>query len=206
MLLADLLADPDTASEEILRESCSHLGRSLDLLSRVLHHSPPVSPRPVSIRESLHFIEDLHRAARTPARLELAIEPSVQPAAGVEGYLEHALLNLVLNSLEALQDREEGLIRITARNEGHTVEIAVADNGPGVAPGLVGRLFQASVTTKTGGQLVGLGLLVASEVLRLSGGRLTYAPASNPGARFVITLPHWRDEAPRAGDYGPDAG
>jgi C4-dicarboxylate-specific signal transduction histidine kinase len=184
-LLADLVADPDTEVEAVLRESCGRLGRSLDLLSRVLHPSATAELGPISVRESLQFIRDLHHAGRTSARLEVAIDPSVQAAAGIQRHLEHALLNLVLHATGALQSRQGGIIRITARNNGDQVEIVVADNGPGMAPDA----------------LAGDPLLVASEVLRLSGGTLAYADASAPdaeaGARFVITLPQWRRAAPR---------
>ncbi len=170
------MADPDTEVESILRESCSHLGRSLDLLSRVLHPSAPAEVGPISVREPLQFVSDLHHAGRNRVRLEVAIDPSVQAAAGIQRHLEHALLNLVLNATDALQAQEGGTIRITARNDEDQVEIVVADNRAAMAPGA----------------LTGDGLLVASEVLRLSGGTLTYPPRSEPGARFVISLPQWR--------------
>jgi len=180
-LLADLMADPDTEVESILRQSCRHLGRSLDLLSRVLHPSAPAELGPISVREPIQFISDLHHAGRTRARLEVAIDPAVQAAAGIQQHLEHALLNLVLNATDALQSQEGGIIRMTARNVGDQIEIVVADNGPGRAPDALAED----------------GLLVASEVLRLSGGTLAYAPDSGPGARFVISLPQWRRAAAR---------
>jgi signal transduction histidine kinase len=175
-LLADLLADPATEVESILRESCSHLGRSLDLLSRVLHPSAPAELGPISVREPLQFIGDLHHAGRTRARLEVAIDPAVQAASGIERHLEHALLNLVLNATDALQSQEGGIIRLSARNDGDRVEIVVADNRPGM----------------TSEALAGDALLVTSEVLRLSAGTLAYVPGSEPGGRFVITLAQWR--------------
>jgi len=178
-LLTDLMADPDTNVEAILRESSSHLGRSLDLLSRVLHPPPPAELGPISVRESIQFIADLHHAGRTSAKLEVAFDPSVQAAVGIERHLQHALLNLVLTATGALHSRDGGIIRITARNDGSQVEIVVADNGPGMAPDA----------------LAGDALRVATEVLRLSGGSLAYAPAPESGARFVITLPQWRREA-----------
>jgi signal transduction histidine kinase len=180
-LLADLLADPDTEVESILRESCSHLSRSLDLLSRVLHPAPPAELGPISVREPLQFISDLHHAGRNRAKLEVAIDPSMQAATGVQRHLEHALLNLVLHATDALQSQEGGIIRITARSDGDHVEIAVAHNAPGMAPDA----------------LDGDAVLVTNEVLRLSAGTLAYAPGSEPGARFVITLPQWRRAAQR---------
>lgn len=191
-LLADLMADPDTEVEQILRESCSHLSRSLDLLSRVLNPSPAAALGPISVREPLRFIADLHRAGRNSARLVVAIDPSIQAAAGIERYLEHALLNLVLNATDALQAQEGGTIRITARNDGDRVEIVVADDGTGLAPELASRLFGPTVSAETDARHPGIGLLVASDLLRLSGGTLAYAPGSEPGAKFVITLPLWR--------------
>jgi signal transduction histidine kinase len=180
-LLADLLADPDTEVESILRNSCSHLGRSLDLLSRVLHPAPPAELGPISIREPLQFISDLHHAGRNRAKLEIAIDPSMQAATGIQRHLEHALLNLVLHATEVLQTQEGGLIRITARSDGDHVEIAVAHNGPGTSPDV----------------LAGDALLATSEVLRLSAGTLAYVPGPESGARFVVTLPQWRRAAQR---------
>ena len=76
-----------------------------------------------------------------------------------------------------------------------SVRITVADHGPGVAPHVADGLFESPVTTKAGPHPAGFGLLVAREVLRLSGGTLTRADGDGPGASFVIMLPHWRREA-----------
>ncbi len=197
-LLADLLTEPDGEVEEILRDACGHLGRTLELLSRVIHPAPPGDIAPFSVRESLTFIADLHHSGRTPSRLELTVDPSLQAAAGIERHFEHALLNLVLNSTDALRTRESGLIDITARNAGDQVEISVSDNGVGIPPDLLPRLFETPITTKSGHPVAGIGLIVARELLRLSGGTLTQAEEREPGARFVITLPAWRRGAPPA--------
>ena len=194
-LLADLISDPDTDIEEILRESCGHLARSLDLLSRVVHPSPPGEVGPISVREPLAFIADLHQAGRNRSRLELAAEPSLPAASGIERHLEHALLNLVLNANDALQSQEGGVIRIFARDDADKIEIVVSDNGPGIAPADAGRLFESPFSTRPATHL-GAGLVVAREVLRRFGATLDYAPAGEPGARFVITLPLWRRAAP----------
>jgi C4-dicarboxylate-specific signal transduction histidine kinase len=194
-LLADLITDPDTDIEEILRESCGHLARSLDLHSRVIHPSSPADTGPISVREPLAFVAELHHAGRNRCRLELSAEPSLPAAAGIERHLEHALLNLVLNATDALEGREDGVIRIVARHDVDRIEIVVSDNGLGLAATDAGRLFESPFTTKAASHL-GSGLLVAREVLRLSGATLDYLPADGPGARFVITLPPWRQVDP----------
>jgi C4-dicarboxylate-specific signal transduction histidine kinase len=191
-LIADLMADPDTEVEEILREACGHLARSLDLLTRVVHPAPAAEPGPISVREPLDFIADLHRAGRTRAGLHLEVPASLPAAMGIERHLEHALLNLVLNAIEALQSQEGGVVSITAGVDADRIAIVVADNGPGLPPGLAGQLFRSPVGSAKGHQVAGIGLLVAHELLRASGGTLAYAPDSERGARFVITLPLWR--------------
>jgi C4-dicarboxylate-specific signal transduction histidine kinase len=189
-LLADLITDPDTDVEEILRESCGHLARSLDLLSRVVHPSAPSTIGPISVSDPLAFVAELHHAGRNRCRLERSAEP-LPAAAGIESHLEHALLNLVLNATEALQDQEDGVIRIAARDDADRIEIVVSDNGPGIAAADTRRLFGSPFTTKAGAHL-GAGLLVAREVLRLCGATLDHLPAAECGARFAITLPLWR--------------
>jgi C4-dicarboxylate-specific signal transduction histidine kinase len=175
--MADLIADPGTEVEEVIRESSAHLARSLDLLSRLLHPPPATDIGPISVREPLDFMAEVHRAGRPRARLELEIDHALPAAAGIERHLEHALLNLLISATDVLQAQEAGVIRITARKAGDNVEIAVADNRVGVGP-------DDRVSSD--------GFVVATEVIRLSGGTLTSDPGPQHGARFLITLPTWR--------------
>ena len=189
------MSDPATEVEEILRESCTHLAHSLELLTRLVIAPPPPVAGPISLSGPLVFLEELHRAARTRIGLEIAAEPSLPAAVGVERHLEHVLLNLLLNACDALP-RQDGVIRVTAARAGDRIEVAMADNGPGVPPAVAGRLFRSPVTTRADAPLAGYGLLVASELLRPSGGTLRYAPGTDPGARFVISLPVWPPAGP----------
>jgi signal transduction histidine kinase len=181
--------------EEILRDSCGRLARSIELLSRVIQPPAPATLGPIAAQEAIGFIADLHRAGRFRTSLELVIQPSLPAAAGIAAHLEHALLNLLLNATAALQSRDRGNIRIAAAQEGDHVAIAVEDDGPGLAPEVAALLFERPAPARADDPLAGLGLLVAREVMRLSGGTLSYAPSNAPGTRFVIRLPVWRREA-----------
>jgi signal transduction histidine kinase len=192
-LIADLMADPETEVEEILRDSCGRLARSIELLARVMQPAAPADIGPIAVQESIGFIADLHRAARVQSALELSYQPSLPAAAGIGCHLEHALLNLLRNATAALRSRDHGVIRIAAGQERDQLAITVADNGPGLPPEVAARLFDLPRAPKTD-PLSGTGLLVAREVMRLSGGTLAHAPGTGPGARFVITLPIWRRE------------
>jgi signal transduction histidine kinase len=80
-----------------------------------------------------------------------------------------ALLNLVLNAIEAAGPR--GSVSIACQQADGRVIIDISDNGPGIAPGIAGTLFEPFVTSKPEG--VGLGLLLAVEAARQHGGSLT---------------------------------
>jgi C4-dicarboxylate-specific signal transduction histidine kinase len=193
-LLADLVSEPSADLEGILREACGHLARSLDLLSRVLHPSTPVEIGPISVREPIQFIADLQRAGRTSARLEVAVDPAVPTATGVQRHLEHALLGLVLHATESLRAREIATIRITVRQEGDRVEIVVAGGRTRVPPEAEDRLFEMPPGLDLAQHPLAASLPAAREVIRLCGGTLTYAPRPEGASGYVIGLPLWHQE------------
>jgi C4-dicarboxylate-specific signal transduction histidine kinase len=67
------------------------------------------------------------------------------------------------------------------------VRIVVSDNGPGVAPEMRARLFEAYATNKPGG--TGLGLAIAQRIAVEHGGEIHYAPSAAGGASFSVELP-----------------
>jgi signal transduction histidine kinase len=100
--------------------------------------------------------------------------------------LTHALLNVVLNSIEAL--REGGTLTVTsARSGAGDVLIVVDDDGVGIDAAAAARVFDPFVTTKPGG--VGLGLVNARAAIESHGGTITLAPRQPAGTRATIRLP-----------------
>lgn len=100
--------------------------------------------------------------------------------------LEQVFVNLLQNALEALGARDGGAIRITARARADgMVEVRVADNGPGLPQEVMAALFIPFTTTKPQG--LGLGLVIAQDILTECGGTLSARNAG--GAVFVLTLP-----------------
>lgn len=177
-----------------LRDATEHLARTLDLLDRLLRHPvPDAAQGPVSIAGTLRLVRDLFRMNRLSVRLDIdgALTASLPAVAGVEQHIEHALLALLLNALEALGPDEGGTVRLTASVAAGHVEVAMEDSGPGVSTEIRSRLFQPFVTSKSGRPAAGLGLAVSRWLLRQSGGDLVYAPTNSAGSRFVLRLPVW---------------
>jgi signal transduction histidine kinase len=192
-LVTELLDDPDSADRELLntiQESTGHLTRSLELLDRVLRQAPSgAQAGPVSVRDSLEFLGSVLLVYKSSVRIDMAdaLAARLPPVHGVREHLDHALLNLLLNAVEAI-GHQEGTVRLVATERESTVELVMEDDGPGVPPDLRERLFEPFVTTKKRAPLAGLGLTVARELVGRAGGTIEYVPAAGQGARFRVTF------------------
>jgi two-component system, NtrC family, sensor kinase len=103
--------------------------------------------------------------------------------------LTQVLLNLVLNARDALAQTSAPRIRIEASVRDAEVEIAVVDNGPGIAETIADKIFQPFFTTKDVGEGTGLGLSVCRGLIEAVRGSIRVDPQYSAGARIVITLP-----------------
>ncbi len=104
--------------------------------------------------------------------------------------LQQVILNLMINAIEAMggtNDAPRELLIVTETTEPSAVHVAVQDSGPGLAPEVLERLFDAFYSTKPTG--LGLGLSICRSIIEAHGGRL-WATANVPrGAVFQFTLP-----------------
>ena len=104
--------------------------------------------------------------------------------------VQQVLLNLVRNSIDAMQDVAEShrIIRLRATlNNFGDVEFMVADRGHGITPEIARELFNPFYTTKVSG--TGLGLSISQSIIRAHGGKLWHDDNPEGGARFYFTLP-----------------
>src|SRR5262249_28331139 len=95
------------------------------------------------------------------------------------------LLGLLANAVEATPGGGE--VALAAQAADGTVELAVADSGPGVPPELRGRIFEPFFTTRARG--TGLGLAVARQIVEAHGGRIEVGDHAGGGACFTVRLP-----------------
>jgi signal transduction histidine kinase len=99
--------------------------------------------------------------------------------------LRRAVLNLLLNALDAMPGG--GQLVITACRSRRGVEIEVADSGPGIDPAFVSRLCEPFFTTKASG--TGLGLAIVDRIVEAHGGRVVVANCPEGGAAFTLHIP-----------------
>lgn len=103
--------------------------------------------------------------------------------------LEQAVLNLLLNAIDAVKDQDRRQVAIEADRVDDRLRVMVDDSGPGVPDAIRTRIFDPFFTTKPPGVGTGLGLSVSLRNLNEVGGTLKVARGALGGARFVITLP-----------------
>lgn len=132
---------------------------------------------------------DVARADGVFAKVRLRVEvPAELTEAMVDRtQIQQVLLNLLRNAAEALDGRDNGEIVVRARTlPDGGLEIVVSDNGPGLAPEIVGRLFQPFASTKPVG--MGIGLAICRTIVEGHGGSLDAAPNPDGGVAFRIGL------------------
>lgn len=144
-------------------------------------------PLPGVIQESVRL------ASVRLKRMALAVEvPAEVPAVRADPRrLGQVLLNLLLNSADALEEARVQGPRVALRvlPEATRVRVVLEDNGPGIAPENLGRLFTPFFTTKAPGKGTGLGLALSRQYVEGFGGQLHAENRPEGGARFTVELP-----------------
>lgn len=103
--------------------------------------------------------------------------------------LQQVVINLLLNAIDALatvEGRPRQVVLASRRLGPGTIEISVADNGPGVAPADRERIFSALFSTKRNG--TGVGLSISRAIAEAHGGHIAYRPRTPHGALFSLVL------------------
>lgn len=146
--------------------------------------------QPVRLSEVIHNIERLMTASLVDRAIAYSsrIEPADLIVSADPGLLEHALINLLHNAIEAVAKAAGPCVEITSRwlNE-RQVGISVADNGCGVAAGCIDQIFVPFFSTKPGGS--GIGLSLARQIALAHGGGIYVERRQSGGSAFTLFLP-----------------
>lgn len=156
--------------------------RSVDRGQRITHsiletNRSATEFRPV-LENAIQFCQDYLACANGPKIEFVDDADSDFRLKGDAAQWERVLVNLFLNSAQAGAKK----IRIQARNG----EIIVSDDGPGISPELLPRIFQPRVSTKS--IISGLGLYVVQSIVEQNGGTVSASNGANAGAVFKIRV------------------
>lgn len=156
------------------------------------------------LRATVSLYNDIHLDDLPAVSLEIERAPGTYPyrIIGHDSRLHQVMVNLIENAISFSPPR--GRVAITARRRGTNIEILIEDEGPGIPPENLERIFERFYTDRpheTFGQNSGLGLNISRQIIAAHGGRLYAENRPTPGAetgtantkrsggaRFVIRL------------------
>jgi PAS domain S-box-containing protein len=123
--------------------------------------------------------------------IHLELDPDLPPVLGDAAQLQQVLLNLLVNSEQAIrQGQGRGSIRLrTYRASGDRLAVEVIDDGPGIPPEALPRIFDPFFTTKPAGIGTGLGLSIAYGIVHDHGGKIAVESRPGRGAALTVELP-----------------
>ena len=171
-------------------ERCARIVRTFLAMAR--QQQPERGP--VAINDVITAALDMTGYAIRTSGIDvsLALAPDLPLILADADQLHQVLLNLVINAQQSLQEHPAPRrISVTSSLDagGETLRIAVADNGPGIAPHHRARIFDPYFTTKPTGMGTGVGLAVSLGIVESHGGTLGVACPKEGGAIFTIALP-----------------
>ncbi|EDY83178.1 ATPase, histidine kinase-, DNA gyrase B-, and HSP90-like domain protein [Verrucomicrobiia bacterium DG1235] len=152
-------SEPDT-----LEDDCSEMGEIADQAIKLVQ----LRAEAKGVAMILHLSDD-------------KVRPSLNQHAVVR-----ILVNLLQNAIEAVE-RDTGKVNFHARMKGGSVEFIVHDNGCGIAPALIQKIFQPRYTTKKKG--TGLGLYIARTIVESAKGAISICSRPGRGTSFTVQLP-----------------
>ena len=174
------------------KEFADILIKEVDRLNRVLEdflrfaRPVPVKRDSFSPNQVIKDVLDLARqqAQRNNVKIELQLVDDIEMH-GVGEQIKQALLNLVLNALQAMPDG--GSLQVSTQLHKGELHISVEDNGPGISPEYRERIFNPFVTTRDTG--TGLGLAITQRIVQSHEGKIVLRSQPGEGSVFTICLP-----------------
>src|SRR5881409_467603 len=176
-----------------LRHAMQQVGKATEIIShlRTFGRAAPVSREPISLRQVIERALSLMREQLRLREIEVALHlgPEEPVVVGNPIQLEQVFINLLTNARDAVADSPRKAIRISSSVGVAEVEVAFADTGPGIPPGLERRIFDPFFTTKDVGKGTGLGLSITYGIVKEHGGTISVVSRPGEGATFLIHLP-----------------
>jgi signal transduction histidine kinase len=183
-------ADPQLAEFlSVLRESYHNIAETVQQLRRMVRFEAiDAAPGPVllgdSVRELAAFLRHRKGFPWSHLRLDLREDCLVMSS---RTKLHHVLVNLLYNAADVIAKRDDGRIYVRLQKDGDTGVVEVEDNGPGIQPALIPRIWDPSYSTKAGA-IHGLGLHLVKRLVESDGGQVSCRSLEGVQTVFSVRL------------------
>lgn len=191
-------------NEELVRKGWAIVERNQDkiyhLVLDMLTFSKERQPvlRRAQLNDTVAEVVELMqaRAAECHVTLEYLPDPQMPLSTFDPEGIHRAVLNIVTNAIDAVEGTEGAQVQVQTGYDrsSETLWVSVTDNGPGIPPEQLPRIFNIFESTK-GARGTGLGLAVSQKILREHGGEITVQSQVGQGARFVLIWPRVDEES-----------
>ena len=203
LILESLIEDVDDLEKEeclkLYQDALDQADRASDIVKNLLEFSRASHPKveDVSLED---LVDKTVRLVRNELRFhDITFTKDVQDRIPTlrldQGGLQQVLLNLFLNSIQAMENPGELKVVIRQTAGMNEARIDVVDNGPGIPKEHLDRIFDPFFTTKKTGEGTGLGLSVSYNIIKNNGGRLEVQSTPGTGTTFSIFLPLAKEHA-----------
>lgn len=191
-------------NEELVRKGWAIVERNqekiyhlvLDMLTFSKERQPVL--RRAQLNDTVAEVVELMqaRAAECHVTLEYFPDPQMPLSTFDPEGIHRAVLNIVTNAIDAVEGTEGAQVQVQTGYDrsSETLWVSVTDNGPGIPPEQLPRIFNIFESTK-GARGTGLGLAVSQKILREHGGEITVQSQVGQGARFVLLWPRLDEES-----------
>ena len=199
------ISDDLAGNFERIRSHGARANRIVEDMLRMNRETGDRQPTDINLLLDEYAGLAFHSARASDTNFQLEIKQDLDPGLGIIDVIPQDLgrvfLNIVGNSCHATDERRQSLmgtqqgadyaptIWLTTRRKEDVAEIRFKDNGPGIPPEVVDRIFNPFFTTKPTGKGTGLGLSICSDIVREHGGDIQVTSEPGEYTEMVITLP-----------------
>ncbi|MDH4259796.1 MAG: ATP-binding protein [Gammaproteobacteria bacterium] len=187
-----------TSDAELLDRSTQTIIQQVEAMKQMVAafseyaKAPEMRLSEFDVNVMIRQVSDLYHAQDPRVAFGLGLDARAAMLEADPGRIRQLLNNLLTNSVEALDGRENPVIMIETKRAGDQIVLTVIDNGPGFQDGLIEQAFDPYVTSKPKG--TGLGLAIVRRIVEEHGGQVELENVPQGGARISITLPAARRE------------
>ncbi len=191
LLRRDLPVDADDALESVKLIELAGLRASQvvrNLLGFARKEQYDFSPTDLNetIQNALTLLQ--HEFVSRPIELHSDLEENMPRVRASRDHLQGVWINLIVNAMDAIESGS-GQISITSHFVVNEFRVTIHDNGRGIPPEKVQRIFEPFYTTKASGRGTGLGLSVCHRIIKQHGGYIQVESRVGVGTKFTVVLP-----------------
>jgi two-component system NtrC family sensor kinase len=160
-----------------------------DLLAFSRRSKPQRAPADLNkiVRRTVSLAQ--HKMKLLNVQLETSLLESLPAVPCDPSQIQQVVLNLILNAAEATQSKSERRVLVSTQSADGAVQLVVADDGEGIPPENLAKIFHPFFTTKSEGKGVGLGLAVSYGIVEAHGGEIEVKSTVGEGTTFTVSLP-----------------